>query len=61
MGNYRVLAPVGFVSGGEGVTCQRVGAIFELRDEDAKPLVDAGKLEPVKESKAKSETKSGEK
>jgi hypothetical protein len=57
MGNYRVLAPVGFVRNGEGVTHSRPGAVVEVDDDQAKSLVAAGKLEPVKESKAKAADK----
>lgn len=49
--SYRTLGPVGFTSDGKGVTCLKAGVLVEVDAAQAKELVAAGKLEPVKESK----------
>lgn len=54
---YRVLAPVAFMDGDKGVTCTTGGALVEVDDEQAKELVDAGKLEVVKDPKPAAKAK----
>lgn len=53
MKSYRVLMPVAFTSNGKGVTCFKVGSVVQVDDEQAKDLVEAGKLELAVESKVK--------
>lgn len=50
MGSYQVLAPCVFTSGEAVVHHTRAGGVAEVDDGEAKALVAAGKLKPVKAS-----------
>lgn len=51
MGRYHVVAPCAFTSGEAVVHHMRPGGVAEVDDVEAKELVKAGKLAPVKEPK----------